>query len=448
MNPNFSLSFVPNFADLDGSSTTLPANSKSVPLISRPKPEPTALPFATPIMEFATPVANKQPLKVSDFMPAPIGVSTPTMSNAVTFSKVSSLANPIELAQEISYATLLNANKHKIKSARTLLVYSANGLHQLLDEVRKVSERDSEDDLLSSSGVNASDFSEAVGNNSLRYAVVLENKAIKILFAQEGAPTSKIPAHYQMTGKSKEEAKVLAAGNLFFDNDWNCITGFSNKSGDFRPPFETSLYLVAGLVHVPSLRKLVKTATKSDPQPLLVEKQAFGLNRTSSSLEVTEFTTSLEELETILEQFKTPAEVLKKIVDDNAMIDDTLQRVYQGRESQNEMSLRPPKSSLARQGLFGDSGESSLRKMKALISFQESQRSESPLFGGSFTQGDKLSMRTDSDNNASDSNDLDRLGGNSFSFLGTALNNHSGRNSTEGTSSSKENEQVARKLNF
>lgn len=66
----------------------------------------------------------------------------------------------------------------------------------------------------------------------------------ELVFAHEGYPGGPIPAHWQMTGEnSPSKAYCLTAGNVYFDKKNNLLERINNKSGDFRPPFD-SLQLV------------------------------------------------------------------------------------------------------------------------------------------------------------------------------------------------------------
>lgn len=62
----------------------------------------------------------------------------------------------------------------------------------------------------------------------------------ELLFAREGSPSNvhNIPGHYQMTGQELLAAKCLSAGNIVFDSKLQ-ITKINNKSGDFRPSFNS-----------------------------------------------------------------------------------------------------------------------------------------------------------------------------------------------------------------
>lgn len=74
-----------------------------------------------------------------------------------------------------------------------------------------------------------------------QYKVVrfLLRKNGKLVFALEGKPGGKVPAHYQMTGQLHEDAEYIAAGNAYFDKKTKRCCIINHKSGDFRPPFES-----------------------------------------------------------------------------------------------------------------------------------------------------------------------------------------------------------------
>jgi len=61
---------------------------------------------------------------------------------------------------------------------------------------------------------------------SIRYIVKTNGN---MLFAQEGRPGRSIPAHRQMSWD------CLAAGNIFFNDDFTEIIAINNQSGDFKP---------------------------------------------------------------------------------------------------------------------------------------------------------------------------------------------------------------------
>jgi hypothetical protein len=79
----------------------------------------------------------------------------------------------------------------------------------------------------------------------IRYMV---DTAGKLWLAEEGGASSRIPAHYQMTGASAKEASCIAAGNITFSPDYKTIDVINHKSGDFVPAFDSLKWLLAILV--------------------------------------------------------------------------------------------------------------------------------------------------------------------------------------------------------
>ena len=70
----------------------------------------------------------------------------------------------------------------------------------------------------------------------------------QLWFAEEGAASKKIPAHYQMTNEPPSAASCISAGNIIFSSDYQTITHVNHKSGDFRPDFNSLQYLFAILI--------------------------------------------------------------------------------------------------------------------------------------------------------------------------------------------------------
>lgn len=68
--------------------------------------------------------------------------------------------------------------------------------------------------------------------------VVRNNR--RVLFGLEGSPSLKVPGH-----KNIGDGRVLSAGNVYFNQEGTQITGFSNKSGDYRPAFDSLVWLYA-----------------------------------------------------------------------------------------------------------------------------------------------------------------------------------------------------------
>ncbi|WP_058476828.1 hypothetical protein [Legionella steigerwaltii] len=71
----------------------------------------------------------------------------------------------------------------------------------------------------------------------------------ELVFAREGYPGGSIPAHWQMAGEdSILAAFCLTAGNVFFDEKNNTLKFINNKSGDFRPPFDSLQFVFPELI--------------------------------------------------------------------------------------------------------------------------------------------------------------------------------------------------------
>lgn len=80
---------------------------------------------------------------------------------------------------------------------------------------------------------------------TVRYLV---DCSFRLWFAEEGAPTNTIPAHFQMTGESAGAARCIAAGNMEFSDDFTKIGMLNNKSGDFRPTFDSIKWPLAIMI--------------------------------------------------------------------------------------------------------------------------------------------------------------------------------------------------------
>lgn len=70
-------------------------------------------------------------------------------------------------------------------------------------------------------------------------------------FAEEGAPTKNVPAHYQMIANHASSAFCLTAGNIEFSHDYREIIGVNHKSGDFRPSYESLAVFFAIFLRTP-----------------------------------------------------------------------------------------------------------------------------------------------------------------------------------------------------
>lgn len=79
----------------------------------------------------------------------------------------------------------------------------------------------------------------------LRFLVDTTGKA---WFARETHSDFPAPAHYQMTGLPQNMAYCRTAGNLFFSGDYKTLNKLNNKSGDFRPSFDSLKWFIAILI--------------------------------------------------------------------------------------------------------------------------------------------------------------------------------------------------------
>lgn len=137
-----------------------------------------------------------------------------------------------------------------------------------------------------------------ISTNRFRFLI---DENYQFWLAPEGiADNAVIPAHYQMTGAIREEARCFAAGNLIFSKtEPNKLIKISNKSGDFKPEYHSLEFLLA-------LFDLFK-----DKLPFVVDNQLeiemLKRNKFYSSERV-----DLDNLhEWILGEF--PAEILEKL---------------------------------------------------------------------------------------------------------------------------------------
>lgn len=67
-------------------------------------------------------------------------------------------------------------------------------------------------------------------------------------FARETHNDFPAPAHYQMTGSPQSQAYCRTSGNLFFSSDYKFLNRVNNKSGDFRPSFDSLKWFLAILI--------------------------------------------------------------------------------------------------------------------------------------------------------------------------------------------------------
>ncbi|MFA5959108.1 MAG: hypothetical protein WC785_01155 [Tatlockia sp.] len=118
------------------------------------------------------------------------------------------------------------------------------------------------DTLLNSPACRKGDHGDLKGFKVLRFLLRTDGT---LVFGAEGTPSSigKIPAHFQLTAEPKQwehlevyGASCLTAGNAYFDEK-NRLCGLSNKSGDFRPPFDSLQFALPAFQTLPMRDTLI-----------------------------------------------------------------------------------------------------------------------------------------------------------------------------------------------
>lgn len=101
-----------------------------------------------------------------------------------------------------------------------------------------------------------------------------------LVFGAEGHPVGHIPSHAQLANqKDPLEAECITAGNVFFDEN-NRLCAIDNKSGDFRPEFNTLQFAVEALIdaQVPMLDQLtIVKLNSSGAEEMAVEVNTADL---------------------------------------------------------------------------------------------------------------------------------------------------------------------------
>ncbi|WP_298627659.1 hypothetical protein [uncultured Legionella sp.] len=71
----------------------------------------------------------------------------------------------------------------------------------------------------------------------------------ELVFAHEGPPGDVVPSHWQMTGEENSLfAECYTAGNALFSIEDDLLQIINHKSGDFRPEFDSLLFLLPELI--------------------------------------------------------------------------------------------------------------------------------------------------------------------------------------------------------
>ncbi|MBA2652488.1 MAG: hypothetical protein H0U73_09520 [Tatlockia sp.] len=154
---------------------------------------------------------------LDDYLSTPMVSPSPfsNESNASTFSS----SDTDELFSSLETSPHFKGDKtsrnNKLKGTYT--IFSVNTLPELIEELRKSTDKDT---------------------ITLRFVVTPNNE---ISFAREGAPNSFIPAHFAMTGLVQTAALCKTAGNIKI-NKTNEVVFISHKSGDFQPSWPSLIH--------------------------------------------------------------------------------------------------------------------------------------------------------------------------------------------------------------
>jgi hypothetical protein len=73
-----------------------------------------------------------------------------------------------------------------------------------------------------------------------------------LVFGKEGGARLNIPSHFQMADLDPWKATCITAGNAYFDENQKLVL-LDNKSGDFRPPFDTLQFATEALLKHPNI---------------------------------------------------------------------------------------------------------------------------------------------------------------------------------------------------
>ncbi len=136
---------------------------------------------------------------------------------------------------------------------------------------------------------------------TIRYLV---DSSKNIWFAEEGAPSKTTPAHCRMTGNPPAQSICIAAGNIGFSDDFTQINMVNNKSGDFKPNFDSVKWPLAILAA--NQECLAKSSLRLN-QDIRIEQLAGGNFQDLHYFTATELndwvsTFSSDELESLKEQ--------------------------------------------------------------------------------------------------------------------------------------------------
>lgn len=123
-------------------------------------------------------------------------------------------------------------------------IYHVNQLNSLIETLKELS---------------CFDENDRLNKYSIRYLVTPDEK---LLLAREGKPGRDIPGHKEICNRS------LAAGNIFFSDDFSEITKINHQSGDFCPDVGSMVWAIAILLktNVSLAKKLIIETSYIDEQ--------------------------------------------------------------------------------------------------------------------------------------------------------------------------------------
>ncbi|MDP3269973.1 MAG: hypothetical protein Q8M40_13125 [Legionella sp.] len=195
------------------------------------------------------------------------------------------VADSFKIAANEKPRRITNDNTRK-SVTRNFNIYSINDVKKLFNEKIKNIEAGKKDDTY------------------FRY-LLSENGQAR--FAREHNKQFASPAHFQMTGRTQKDAACITAGNLFFNEDFTQLLAINNKSGDFRPSFDSLKWFVIMLVlnedHLPF----------DLPPELIVQRHANGIILNPFKWELTDIRNWVE-----ANKINIPNEFLKQLSNQSA----------------------------------------------------------------------------------------------------------------------------------
>ncbi len=127
-----------------------------------------------------------------------------------------------------------------------------------------------------------------------------------IVFAPEGPADNVVPAHTHMISDDNDDFRYcLAAGNIYFDSQ-DRVCQINNKSGDYKPPFDTLQFVIPALIraNVPTNESLTITDALGVPKGKIFLDASRNHLSTKSSADI--------QKGPIREVVSDPVEVMRK----------------------------------------------------------------------------------------------------------------------------------------